>query len=76
MTARLPDVPRGTEDLRLVGGTLIDGTGAAPVEDAEVGVSGDRIVYVGPRRAGAPGREIDVQGRWAVSYTHLRALET
>ncbi|MCT2086657.1 amidohydrolase family protein [Microbacterium enclense] len=76
MTARLPDVPRGTEDLRLVGGTLIDGTGAAPVEDAEVGVSGDRIVYVGPRRAGAPGREIDVQGRWVLpgfidAHVHL-----
>lgn len=76
MTARLPDVPSGTEELRLVGGTLIDGTGSAPVEDAEVGVSGDRIVYVGPRRADAPGREIDLRGRWIMpgfidAHVHL-----
>lgn len=76
MTARLPEVPVGTDELRLVGGTLIDGTGAAPVPDAEVGIRGDRIVYVGPRRADAPGREIDVRGRWILpgfidAHVHL-----
>jgi len=76
MTALLPEVPIGTEELRLVGGTVVDGTGAAPLEDAEVAVSGDRIVYVGPRRTDAPGREIDLRGRWVLpgfidAHVHL-----
>jgi imidazolonepropionase-like amidohydrolase len=76
MSARIPEVPSGTEELRLVGGTVIDGTGAAPLGDAEVGISGDRIVYVGPRRTGAPGREVDVRGRWILpgfidAHVHL-----
>ena len=32
------------------GGTLIDGTGAPPVSDAAVVVSGDRIADAGPSR--------------------------
>jgi imidazolonepropionase-like amidohydrolase len=35
--------------LALVGGTLIDGTGAAPVRDATIVIRGNRIVEVGPR---------------------------
>ena len=35
--------------LAIVGGTLIDGTGAAPVEDAAVVLHNGRIVAVGPR---------------------------
>jgi imidazolonepropionase-like amidohydrolase len=39
-------------DLALVGGTLIDGRGGAPIKDAVVMIRGDRIVAVG--RAGFP----------------------
>jgi imidazolonepropionase-like amidohydrolase len=35
----------------LVGGRMIDGTGADPVDDAAVVVSGGRIHYAGPRNA-------------------------
>ena len=35
--------------IALVGGTLVDGTGAAPVPDAAVVISGGKIVAVGPR---------------------------
>ncbi|HEY1271945.1 MAG TPA: amidohydrolase, partial [Terriglobales bacterium] len=40
---------RKTGKLALVGGTLVDGTGAPPVPDATVVVDGDRIVAAGPR---------------------------
>jgi imidazolonepropionase-like amidohydrolase len=36
-------------DLVLVGGTLIDGTGAPPLPDAAVVVRGDKVVFAGPR---------------------------
>ncbi|MBI3451075.1 MAG: amidohydrolase family protein [Acidobacteria bacterium] len=36
--------------LAVVGGTLIDGTGADPVPDSAVIIVGDRIVAAGPRR--------------------------
>jgi len=39
--------------VRIVNATLVDGTGAAPVEDAVVCVEGERITYAGPA-AGAP----------------------
>ena len=35
--------------LAIVGGTLIDGTGAAPVQDAAVVIHNGRIIAVGPR---------------------------
>jgi len=35
----------------LAGGLLIDGTGADPVDDAAVVISGGRILYAGPRNA-------------------------
>lgn len=50
-------------DLLLTGGTVIDGTGAAPrVED--VGIRGDRIVFVGNASSAhlSPTRTIDVHG--------------
>ena len=37
----------------LTGGTLIDGTGAAPVRDAAVVIDGDRVMAAGPRTATA-----------------------
>ncbi len=53
----------------IVGGTLIDGTGAAPVADAAVLVRGGRVVCAGPRAAcpvprGA--RRIDAAGKWVM----------
>ena len=69
--------------LALVNGTLIDGTGAAPVENAVVLIEGDRIVYAGPREnvsipAGA--RRIDVHGATILPgfiNTHVhQALDT
>jgi len=37
------------QDIAIVGGTLIDGNGGAPVRDAVVVVSGRRIAAIGPR---------------------------
>lgn len=53
MTARLPLTPSAEGLLRLVGATLIDGTGAAPLADAEVEIRDGVIAYAGPRRAGS-----------------------
>lgn len=55
------------EVLVLSGGTLIDGTGAAPVKDALVVIRGERIEAVGPRaQVNVPekARRIDVTGKW------------
>jgi N-acyl-D-aspartate/D-glutamate deacylase len=50
-------------DLLLRGGTVIDGTGAAP-RVADVGIRGDRIVFLGDATAAhlRPTRTIDVKG--------------
>jgi imidazolonepropionase-like amidohydrolase len=50
VSARLPRTPSGTGRTRIVGATLVDGTGAPALPDAEVEVVDDRIGYVGPRR--------------------------
>lgn len=51
-----------------LGATVIDGTGGAPIADAQVVVSGARIVAIGPRRAAPPpgARAIDVTGKWII----------
>jgi hypothetical protein len=51
----LADISKGipgshAATLAVVGGTLIDGTGAAPVQDAAVVVRNGRIVAAGPRK--------------------------
>ena len=38
-----------TQDIALVGGTLIDGNGAPPLEDGCVLLRGREILAVGPR---------------------------
>ena len=73
------DAPRPVERIALVGGTLIDGTGSAPLIDATVVVEGFRIQAVGRRRDVTipPGtRTIDVTGKTVLPgfidlHTHL-----
>lgn len=67
-TAALPGAP-GTapERVALVGATVIDGTGAAPVPDATILIEGDSIVAIGPRarvRVPTDAKVIDLAGRW------------
>ena len=53
----------------VVGGTLIDGNGGAPINDAVVLIDGARITAVGPRSAvtiPADARQIDARGRWII----------
>ncbi len=53
--------------LALVGGTLIDGTGAAPVAGAVVVITGEKITAAGPSasvKVPAGARTIDVRGKW------------
>lgn len=61
---------RGRSMIRiLAGGTLIDGTGAAPVPDAAVVVDGDRITAAGPRSAlswPAGAEVVDARGRTVI----------
>lgn len=52
--ARLPRTPVAAGRTRIVGATLLDGTLAPPLRDAEVEVVDGRIGYVGPRRVTAP----------------------
>ncbi len=58
LSAQAPSV-----DILITGGTLVDGTGAAP-RRADVGIRGDRIVFVGSARAARirPRRTIDAHG--------------
>ena len=48
-------------DLVIRGGTVVDGTGRAPVE-ADVGISGNRIAAIG-KGVGAGAQEVDAKGK-------------
>ncbi len=50
-------------DLVLRGGKVVDGTGAAAVR-ADVGVLGDRIVYVGADRLPEANQVLEVTGQF------------
>ena len=55
------------QPVALVGGTLVDGTGAAPIGDAVVVVREGRIACAGPARecpVPADARRVDATGRW------------
>jgi imidazolonepropionase-like amidohydrolase len=57
------------ETIAIVGATLIDGTGAAPVPDAVVVIDGNKITAVGPRatvRVPAGARQIDAAGKFII----------
>src|SRR5713226_8992196 len=63
--------PKTSSDrtLAIVGATLIDGTGAAPVPDAVVVIRGERIVAAGPRRKVRVPRHaqmLDARGQWLI----------
>jgi imidazolonepropionase-like amidohydrolase len=65
-----PALPQAsTERVALVGATVIDGTGSAPIGDATILVEGDRISAVGPRskvRVPDGTRMIDLTGKWVL----------
>jgi imidazolonepropionase-like amidohydrolase len=69
---RVPIPPRnrsGDPVLVLQGGTLIDGTGAAPVEGAVVVLQGDRVLEAGPASRVRPptgARVVSVAGLYVV----------
>ena len=65
------DGPQQAEDMVRVfrGATLVDGTGAAPVENAVIVVRGDRIEAVGPAgEIDVPAADVDVSldGMWII----------
>ncbi len=70
------------DDLLIRDVTLIDGTGAPPIEGAAIAVEGGRIVAAGPGAQVTPpqgARVIDGRGRWAVpglidTHMHLELV--
>jgi imidazolonepropionase-like amidohydrolase len=68
LAALVPSTPAPAA-LALVGGTLIDGSGANPVPDAVVVIGRDRIIAAGPRRSVTIPRNaarIDVSGKYLI----------
>jgi cytosine/adenosine deaminase-related metal-dependent hydrolase len=60
---------RRNATLIINGGTLIDGTGAPPVSDAAVVVSGNRIAEAGPSskiKVSKNTKTIDARGKWII----------
>jgi imidazolonepropionase-like amidohydrolase len=58
---------RAADSIALIGGTLIDGTGASPVENTTVLVEGKKIRAVGPMatvKIPEGARRINVAGKW------------
>ncbi|HVZ77948.1 MAG TPA: hypothetical protein VG818_08225, partial [Gemmatimonadaceae bacterium] len=81
MSQRVHAVASG--DVALVGATLIDGTGAAPVPDATVLVHDGKIVAAGPSASvtvPARARRMDVRGKTIIpglwnTHVHLHQVE-
>lgn len=48
-------------DLLIRGGSVVDGTGS-PAKNADIGITGDRIVFVGPSTGAKAARVIDATG--------------
>ncbi len=69
LVCALPMTLTGQSAVAIVGATLIDGTGAAPVPDAVVVTRRDSIVCAGPRRRctiPSDARRIDARGTWVI----------
>jgi N-acyl-D-amino-acid deacylase len=64
--------PRPAYELLISGGTIYDGSGAAPFV-GDVAVKDERIVFVGPKAPGAASRTIDAKGM-AVSPGFINML--
>ncbi len=86
--AALADLSKGisgsrAEKIALAGGTLIDGTGAAPVPDSVVLIENGRIVDAGPQsRVKIPGgaQKIDARGKFILPglwdmHAHFEQVE-
>jgi imidazolonepropionase-like amidohydrolase len=77
MVARLPHTPQAEGVLRLVGATLVDGTGGPPLPDAEVELQDGVVAYVGPHRPdGVAVPTVDLSGRFLLpgfvdAHVHL-----
>ncbi|SFF94924.1 metal-dependent hydrolase family protein [Curtobacterium sp. YR515] len=82
MAARLPTTPHAPGALRLVGATLVDGTGAPPRADSEVELRDGVVTYAGPRRPPAAGIPVaDLTGTWLLpgfvdTHVHLSMVPT
>lgn len=82
MPARLPTTPHADGVLRLVGATLVDGTGAPPRADTEVEVRDGLVTYAGPRRDPVPGVPVaDLTGTFLLpgfvdAHVHLSMVRT
>jgi N-acyl-D-aspartate/D-glutamate deacylase len=68
-----------THDVVIRGGTIVDGTGAAPF-DGDVAIDGDRVTEVG-EVAGTGTRELDAAGLlvtpgWVDIHTHYDGQAT
>jgi len=64
--------PPATYSVLIHGGTIYDGSGNAPYV-GDVGLRGDKIVYVGPHALGSAARTIDAAGK-AVSPGFINML--
>ena len=53
--------PEASYDLLIGNGVIYDGSGGEPYK-GQVGIKGDRIVYVGPPRAATAARTVDAKG--------------
>ena len=72
-TSAAPPPKRAADYTVLIrGGTIYDGSGATPYA-GDVGIRGDKIVYVGPHAKGRAARVIDARGK-AVSPGFINML--
>jgi imidazolonepropionase-like amidohydrolase len=60
--------------LVLEGGRLIDGTGAAPIDDAMVIIGAGKILFAGPRDAAVPPRTAEVIHLPGMAMTEIRLM--
>jgi N-acyl-D-amino-acid deacylase len=64
--------PAADYDVLIKGGTIYDGSGAAPFV-GDVAIKGDKIAYVGPAAPGTPAKVVDASGE-AVSPGFINML--